>query len=65
MDDPTQSEQKPGRRMRDHLLRGFRNFLSMGVREAGRLEAHALIEDALRARASEVHIDLEQGGAGP
>jgi general secretion pathway protein E len=62
MDDQTQSEQKPGRRLRDHLLRGFRNFLSADPREEGRLEAHALIEDALRARASDVHIDPEQGG---
>jgi general secretion pathway protein E len=61
MNDTHQGEHDRPRR-HDHLLRGFRQFLSADDREPERLEAHVLIEDAVAARASDVHMDPEPDG---
>ena len=61
MNDTHQGEHDRPRR-HDHLLRDFRQSLSADDREPERLEAHVLIEDAVAARASDVHMNPEPDG---
>ena len=63
MNDPHNEREHENRpRLREHLLRGFRQYLAADEPDPERLEAHALIEDAVAARASDIHMDPEQDG---
>nr|WP_296752062.1 ATPase, T2SS/T4P/T4SS family [Thioalkalivibrio sp.] len=62
MNDSHQGEHGDRRRRHDHLLQGLRQFLSADEPKPERLEAHVLIEDAVAARASDVHMDPEPDG---
>ncbi|WP_018649470.1 MULTISPECIES: GspE/PulE family protein [unclassified Thioalkalivibrio] len=51
-----------GRALNPHLVPGLREYLNEDEHAEGRLEAHALIEDAVAVRASDIHLDPEPHG---
>lgn len=51
-----------GRALKPHLVPGLRDYLNEDEHAEGRLEAHALIEDAVAVRASDIHLDPEPDG---
>lgn len=59
MVDQSQAEQRFARNIREHLLSDYRQ-LTQDVESEGdldTLEAHALLSDAVRARATDLHLD--------
>jgi general secretion pathway protein E len=61
-DSHREAENETRPRLHEHLLWRFREYLAAEETDAERLEAHALIEDAVAARASDIHMDPEQDG---
>lgn len=59
MPEPLRQTPGDGRALKPHLVPGLREYLDEDEHAQGRLEAHALIEDAVAVRASDIHLDPE------
>ncbi|WP_019624150.1 GspE/PulE family protein [Thioalkalivibrio thiocyanoxidans] len=62
MPEPLRQTPGDGRALKPHLVPGLREYLDEDEHAQGRLEAHALIEDAVAVRASDIHLDPEPHG---
>lgn len=62
MPESTRPASDDRRALKPHLLPGLREYLNEAAHAEGRLEAHALIEDAVAVRASDIHLDPEPHG---